>query len=235
MSLITSPSPSASAERRRAGAVDARGNVDERVAQLGQRTGRAPPRDRAVHRRARRTRRARASSTPRRSSSASSTSVPSAPKSTCWQRDRMVGSSSAADSATRMMIVRGGGSSMLLSNVFDDSGLSRSASSRTTHLRSVSTGLACTAGRIASRTSRSTEYGVATGRNSTTSGCRPRSTRSSPSAPISERGEAAGRDLDPRAPGPDEQVGVDRTFGGALQHRHRAVLTDHLLPHGGRA
>ena len=106
--------------------------------------------------------------------------------------------------------MRGGGSSMLLSSVLEDSGFSRSASSSTTHLRSVSIGLACTAGRIAARTSRSTEYIVATGRNSTTSGCRPRSTRSSPSGADEQRGEAPGRGLDPRAARPHEQVGVHR-------------------------
>ena len=99
-------------------------------------------------------------------------------------------------------------------------------------LRAPSIGLRYTSSTIVCASS--TRIWVAGGSISTTSGCTPRSTRShersSPSGATTCGGEAPRRLLDARTPRADEQVGVHRSFRGALQLRHRPVLTDDRDP-----
>ncbi|CAB4958142.1 unannotated protein [freshwater metagenome] len=119
-----------------------------------------------------------------------------------WHLDLIVAGSASAESATRITTVRGGGSSMLFKRAFAEGSFKRSASNNKTHFRGPSIGAACISGRMLSRTSRSIEYSFAVGRNSTTSGWRPRATRVSPVASTSAPANARAPSSAPEPRGP---------------------------------
>ena len=171
---------------------------------------------------------ARSAGMPSATSAAATASAPRYAKSTRWQRERIVGSSWSAPDVTRMITARGGGSSSVLSSLLAAASLSRSrsASNSITTLRSPSIGLRDTSSTTACASSM--RIWVAGGSISTTSGCTPRSTRSHERSSVSVVIKAAAKQRaassTPLPRGPDEQIGVHRAAGGALQLHHRTVL-----------